>query len=407
MTELPASDVQQLLYVFGAGFLSSLTPCVYPMIPITLSVFGANKEVSRAKSFFLALCYVFGIAFTYTSLGILTAKTGLVFGSFLGNPLVVIFLSTFLLFLALHSLEIISFDFGFLQTKASRLGGRGFAGAFVMGAVSGVVAAPCIGPVLAVVLLEAAKTHNMIWGGALLLSYSLGLGMIFLALGMSSGLLNRLPRSGNWLNGVKFFISVGVLAASLSLLISLDSQSFHELLQLRNSILLVVGVFAAVALPAAYISYQQNRNGGKFASSLALALFAVLVFSERTQKNGEVELQWLDHPQIALERASERSLPVMIDLYADWCIACKKLDSKTFSDQRVAQKLSRHLVSARVDFTQETPESEALSEKFGVVGLPCILFLDKSGAEIPNSRISGFVGPEDFLKHLESIREPV
>ncbi|MCB0328304.1 MAG: thioredoxin family protein [Bdellovibrionales bacterium] len=397
----------QLLSVYMAGLLSSLTPCVYPMIPITLSVFGATGDTSRTKSALLSLAYVFGIAVTYTTLGMITARTGMIFGSLLGNPVVVLFLFAFLLLLSLQSLEIVTFNLAKLQTKAGKLGGKGYMGSFVMGLVSGVVAAPCVGPVLAVVLLEAANSKHTLWGATLLFTYSIGLGTIFLVLGTFRTVLHKLPRSGGWLNGVKYIIAVGVLVSALFLVSTVN----YQVVSATSSFLLDHQVFLAVlalgSLMIAMKSYQYSVRSGKFGSALIISLFLVTFVLPKHESGDARHLSWVGQTETAFQLAREHQRPVMLDLYADWCTACKKLDSKTFADQKVADALGRQVVTARLDFTSDTPQSDELSARYKVVGLPCILFLNEDGTEIPNTRISGFLSPEDFLKHLEKIERAV
>ncbi|MCB0332588.1 MAG: thioredoxin family protein [Bdellovibrionales bacterium] len=407
METLGSEGLLSIFYVFGAGFLSSLTPCVYPMIPITLSVFGATGDLPRKKAFLLSLCYVMGIVTTYTALGMFTAKTGMVFGSFLGNPFVVVAICLFMLLLALHSLEIFQIPLGSLQSKASVMGGRGFRGAFIMGLASGVVAAPCVGPVLAIVLLEAAKSQNVWWGAALLISYSLGLGMVFLILGTFSGLLNRLPRSGNWLNAVKYLIAIGVLTTACFFMTSIDHELFSQLLLYKRTFLVVLSLLAFASVPLAYKAYENSWASAKFVTSCVFAVLALFIFSKPPHSGEGADVEWFEQEQIALQRANEVERPVMIDLYADWCAACKKLDSQTFSDERVAQALKDKVVPTRVNFTTETTHTEELSEKYQVVGLPCILFVTKDGKEIPNSRVTGFMEPDAFLQHIDKVQQKI
>lgn len=399
------SQLVQILYAFGAGFLSSLTPCVYPMIPVTLAVFGASGDIARSKAFLLSLSYVFGIALTYTTLGVLSASTGMVFGSFLGNPLVVIALCLFLFVLALHSLEIVTIPLGALQSKASKVGGKGFIGALLMGMVSGVVAAPCIGPVLAIILLQAAKTQDFVWGGALLFSYSLGLGLIFLVIGTFSASLHRLPKSGNWLNAVKYLVAVGVIAAAYFLLLSLQSELLEKLNTFLHENFFFFALFTAFSLTFAFFAYKRNLNFSKLVTACICAIFITTAFSDRTENIETTELKWLDSAEEAFSQAKVARRPLMIDLYADWCVACKKLDLETFSNERVAAKLKESFIVARLDFTQETEESENFSERYNILGLPTILFLNVDQSEISDSRISGFLTADEFLKHIKSVEE--
>lgn len=407
MNEFAAlSPLSQLLGAFYGGLLTSLTPCIYPLIPITLSVFGANQDASRARSFILALSYVLGIAVTYTGLGMVSATTGVLFGSLLSKPIFVFVITSFLLLLALFTLDALKFGaLSRLQNAASRVGGKGPRGAFLMGTASGFVAAPCAGPLLVVILGVAAAQQNAAWGAALLFSYALGMGMIFLLLGLFPGFLRKLPRSGEWLHGVKFLMAVLVLMVALFL-----TQSYHGPLlgtRLASQQAILVACLIAAAL-AAIESYRRQRVGLRIGASLLMscaAFYLILppVSAHPTANHGaKSELQWHPTLEATLADAQAKNRLVMADLYADWCAACKELEAKTFSDPAVSAVLST-LSLARIDFTDEDEASDAVAEKYKVVGLPCLLFLRPNGEEIPQSRITGFLPPAEFLAHLERV----
>ena len=403
------SPLLQLELVFVAGFLSSLTPCVYPLIPITLAIFGATGEISRYRAFFLALLYVLGIAVTYTALGLVSAFTGALFGSFLGNPVVVSVGVLLLVLLSLSSLDMLSLDFlRPLRQKADTIGGKGLMGAFLMGTVSGVIAAPCIGPVLVVLLGFAAASQSPVWGGTLLFVYSLGLGVLFILLGTFSGLISKIPRSGGWLVWVKFIMASAILMVAVYL-----AASFREPFGLglepatRLYILLALSA-AAIALAA--VAMKTETKILKFASAvlLAFALYEAIVPAvPQAGISGSSAPQvksaaWLTSLDAAISQAKKRNSIAMLDLFAEWCGACKELDTKTFPNSQV-QELLKNVVAARIDFTTESEESSKIQEQFTVIGLPCILFLSADGKEMPNSRITGFMPPEEFFLHVQKV----
>ncbi len=198
-----------LLLVFIAGLLSSLTPCVYPLIPITIGIFGARQASSKLQGFLLSLTYVFGIALTYAIMGVIAASVGTVFGSAMQNPWLLGGIAVLFFALGLSSLGVFDFRLpGGLQNKLGQTGGVGFGGAFVMGLVAGIIAAPCVGPIVAGILLYVAGQQDMVLGFVLLLVYALGMGMLFLVLGTFSSLLNKLPRAGTWMEGIKTLFGV-------------------------------------------------------------------------------------------------------------------------------------------------------------------------------------------------------
>lgn len=205
-----------LLLVFIAGFLSSLTPCVYPLIPITIGIFGAADAGSRFKGFTLSLAYVLGIAITYSLLGVAAAVFGTVFGGAMQHPALKIGLGVLFVALGLSSLGAFSLRLpGDLQTKLSAVGGAGYVGAFLMGLVAGVIAAPCVGPIVAGVLVYVAQQQDILLGWSMLFVFALGLGVIFLVLGTFSSMIQRLPRSGSWMDAVKAVFGVVFFAMAL------------------------------------------------------------------------------------------------------------------------------------------------------------------------------------------------
>lgn len=193
-----------LLLAFMAGLLASLTPCVYPLIPITIGVFGAGNAKTKREGFLLSLVYVAGIAVTYTLLGVTAAVAGSVFGSALQNPWVLFGIASLFIVLGLSSMGWFEIRVpGPLQTKLSQTGGAGFVGAFLMGLVAGVVAAPCVGPIVAGILVYVAQQQDIAMGAILLLSFSLGMGQLFLLLGTFSSLISKIPTGGGWLDAAK------------------------------------------------------------------------------------------------------------------------------------------------------------------------------------------------------------
>ena len=397
-----------LLWAFLAGVLSSLTPCVYPLIPITLAIFGASAEKSRRAAFFLSCCYVLGIAVTYTALGIISARSGILFGSLLSLPAVVLLISLVIILLSLFTLDIVRFDFAYrLQSRAGRIGGKGALGAFLMGAASGLVAAPCVGPVLIVILGIAAASQSTWWGAALLFSYSLGLGILFLVLGTFSGLIKKLPRSGDWLKVVKLVIAVALFVVVLFLLHSVLPSQFGSIGTAAQGV--VLSTLAILALLVASVGLRHESKVALLGGSvlLAISVYFGLIFSPPSlRQSTEPKFASSTDPsssiKAALAQARIENKIIILDFSADWCAACLDLEAKTFADPAVRQELER-FIFAHVDFTNTTAETEVLTEHYSIIGLPVILFLDSNDKEIPNSRISGFIGPKEFVEHLKRL----
>ena len=394
---------QQLFAAFLAGLFTSFTPCVYPLIPVTLSIFGATSDRGALRGFSLALSYVFGIAITYTALGFISAKTGTLFGAALGNPAFVAVICLLLILLSLYTLEILKFERVYvIQNRASQLGGQGYTGAFLMGLVSGVVAAPCVGPVLIVILGIVSQSRDPLWGASLMFSYAMGFGVLFLVLGTFSPLLQKLPRSGNWLHAIKFLIAVGLFVVALFLM-----RAFISLPLDPTADWPIVTALGAVAVLFATSGYRRNIAWRKVLAAIALAFAVSSLIPGKTTRNAEYQsatLEWQSGLESTLDAAKSRDTIAMLDLFADWCAACIELDHQTFPDPMVRAELSK-IVIGRSDFTESSDEQDRIVERYKVLGLPTILFLTPQGDEIPGSRVTGFMNAEKFAAHLKKVSE--
>ncbi len=413
MTTITAQELitltfaNQLLLVYLAGILTSFTPCVYPLIPITIALFSGNQNQSKAIKVLSPLFYVLGIAITYTSLGLISALTGTLFGSFLSHPITSLVIGLVLIVLFLSALDIVRFQFSaIVQSKAAKIGGGGILGATLMGIASGVIAAPCTGPVLAALLVVAASTKNALNGGALLFVHALGLGTIFLFLGLWSGAANLIPRSGRWLGYTKILLATAILLVASMFLSPL--LKYLEIQNMFNIQFLLIASSLVTAAIVSAIGSGQDVKSLKIIGSICLAISLYSAFqaisgprmgtSETTPVNN-AGISW-SSLEVAANDGLERNRPVMVDLFADWCGACIEFDKITFRDQEVISFVRKNLSAARVDFTIPDESTDEIERRFKIVGLPTILFLDSNGEEIPDSRITGFLNAKDFLTHV-------
>jgi thiol:disulfide interchange protein DsbD len=313
---------------------------------------------------------------------------------------VVLCISLLLLVLACSSLDLFTSQaLTKIQTIASKFGGSGFRGAFVMGAASGIVAAPCVGPVLVLILGVAASQGNSLWGAALLFSYSLGFGSLFLLIGAFPGLLQRLPRSGNWLFWVKFLIATALLLALLFI-------AKRYTLDLLVGVIVDVNILAVLAILLTFsfliVSWRSNLKILRLPAALCLAL-AISPYTLIESPKLKTDLHWHPTIELALQSQpaahSEMQVHTIVDFAADWCAACKELEAVTFSHPDIAKRLMRARL-ARIDFTEP---DDALAERYNIQGLPAVLFLDALGNEIQGSRVSGFMSPQEFGEHLSKL----
>jgi len=392
-----------VLLSLGFGLLTSLTPCVYPMVPITLAIFGA-KGVSRPRAIALAGAYVAGIALLFGVLGTTFGLVGKAFGTFLANPWVVVPLAVFFVALALSMFG--AFELGLpqgLQQRLSRVGGRGFAGAFLMGLVAGLIAAPCTGPPLAGLLLYIATTRDAQFGFVLCSVYGLGVGLPFLAL---AAFAMSLPRSGPWMEAVKSVFGVVLLTAALSYLKNVI-PALERFTGKTPSFVALAAVLVAggVALGAIHRTFHEGV-GVRLRKGLGVALVTVGLFGATnyvlTPKGGE-QLTWLTDEAAAVAAARAARRPMLVDFMAKWCLPCREFDVKVFSHPAVAAELQNYTL-LRVDLTRED-EDPALGEvkkKYGADTLPAIRVVSPEGTVL--ARTDELMPPEAFLRLLESSR---
>ncbi len=400
--------------VFVGGVLTSLTPCVYPLIPITVSVFGAASATSRTRAFSLSAVYVLGMAVMFSSLGLAAAASGKVFGQVLASPVVVgVIAATFTLFgLSMIGLFEIRLPSRW-QTALTAAGKAGPAGAFLMGLVAGIVAAPCTGPVLGAVLAYVATTRNLYLGFGLLFTYALGIGVLFLAIGTFAGLAGRLPRSGPWMDGVKGLFGIVMFAMALYFLRGvvpgLDGLLGRTPRTMAWAVVLVVGGVVLGAFRGSFHGAPLTSMVRKGAAVAASAFGAYLIIGSAmvpAVPAQAIDLPWRADLEQALADARTARQPAMIDFYADWCVACKELDAYVFTEETVAARLS-DFVLIRVDLTAETAENNVLRERFGIVGLPHVSFIDPDGVVRDELTLTGFEAPEDFLPRLAQATLPL
>lgn len=408
-----------ILVVFGMGLITSLTPCIYPMIPITLAVLGARtKGQTKLKSFSLSIAYVLGIALTYSVLGVAAAKTGALFGSALGNIWVVTAIALLFVVMALSmyglfELQVPAFIRNSIGTAQT---GSGYFGAFLTGLIAGVVASPCVGPVLVGVLTYIAETQNTFLGFILLFSFALGLGVLFIVLGTFSSLLNKMPKAGAWMEVTKFIFGSVMVAMALYYIAPIyPAWLFHALIGLA---LVLIASFYGAFEPNEFLKSRTDRlRKGLMLASFAVGLLFIgagtlekagvpIPFSGMAAKTESVKLKWQPFNDAALAAAVSSGKPVLIDFYADWCGACKEMEHDTFPDARI-QSLSQEFALFQIDATNDSPELERLKKTYGVLGLPTMIFYDTNGHIRRDLTVTGFENAETFLNQMNAAARSV
>ena len=386
------------LLIFLGGLALNLTPCVYPLIPITVSYFGGGAEADKTRLVIKAAFYFLGMTFMYSVLGVVAALTGSLFGAMLQHWAVILLLA--------GTMVALSFSmFGYYDIRVpdflSEVGGanrEGFIGSFLMGLTAGIIAAPCIGPFVLGLLTFVGERGDPLLGFSMFFTLAAGLGAPYVALAVFSGGINMLPRSGMWMVWVKKvfgFVLLGMALYFLQPLIPKEART---------------PIFALFAMGAGiYVGFfsQVAGAGGKFrAAQVAVGLLAVAAGVSLLMAGGSAAtagIKWDTATMEALEKAKAAKTPVVLDFTADWCIPCKELEHYTFSDARVA-KTSEKLRPLKVDLTVAgAPMAEDLKKRFAVQGVPTVVFLGPDGEELKDLRFVGFVDADNFLDRLNKL----
>lgn len=411
-----------LVFAFLAGIGLSFTPCIYPMIPITVAIIGGQGNQRPLRGFYLSLIYVLGIAVVYSALGVAAASTGALFGSAVNSPWVVGFVAV--VFVALAFSMFGAFELQLPTSMAEKFGGNkkgaGVLGIFFMGLVSGTVASPCVGPVLVSLLVYIASTGSKIIGFWLLFVFAWGMGLLLIAVGTFSGALKVLPKSGTWMVVVKKIMGVFLLGAALYYLRSIISDTIF--LFALGIFLITVGIFSGgldrlVAESAVFPRVKKSFGvlclvfGIYFLGGTLLSRGLILSPFNMAQEQGggvvtngrDVGIAWFASEPEGVEAALRAGKPVMIDFWAEWCSVCKKLEKKTLADPGVVDE-SKRFVSIKVDCTDvDDPAIKALWAKYRIVGLPTIVFIDREGNVLQRESINGFVSSDDLKKIMGRI----
>jgi len=385
--------IVSLIFVFLGGLALNLTPCVYPLIPITIGYFGGQSEGKTSKLFILGIFYVLGMALTYSVVGVITSLSGAIFGALLQNPIVIIIVAAIFVILALSMFGL--YEIKMPDSMVAKAGGArtGAFGAFFMGLTMGIVAAPCIGPfVLGLVTYVAAK-GDVFYGFIMFFFLAIGLGTPYLFLAIFSGRIKSLPRAGFWMEGVRNIFGFILIAMAIYFLDPL-------LPEILSTYLLPVFMIGS-AIYLLFVDKLANDVKGYriFKSVFSIAMIAIAVWMLwPVDKNSP---NWEKYSDEKYEASLNDQDKIIIDFYADWCIPCKELDGLTFSDPNVIKALSNY-TSLKVDMTKTMSDETALiREKFKIIGMPTILLFNSKGEEI--HRITGFLDAEDFMKLISDV----
>jgi len=396
-----ATSHPSVFFALGYGILTGLTPCVFPMVPITLAIFGVKAGTPRSRAIALALAYDAGIALMFGSLGTIAGATNKMFGAALSNPWVV--WPVFIFFIAMGLSMFGAFEVALphgLQQRLSRVGGKGFAGAFLMGLVGGIIAAPCTGPPLAILLTYVATHADARWGFILLATYGAGVGvpLMFLSIGVMS------LRPGAWMEWIKSLFGILFFVAALFYLKNVVPPLAHFASgQPAFGITMLLMIAVGVAIGAIHASFHgpAGERARKTAAVglLIVGLFGGINYVLTPKIEPGHELAWLSDEPAAVAEARAAGRPIIVDFMADWCVPCKEFDVRVFSRPDVAREMRRFTL-LRVDLSKgdDDPQIAAIKKKYQADTLPAVRIVTADGAIL--ARTDELIAADRFREKL-------
>lgn len=381
-----------LLLVFLGGLALNLTPCVYPLIPITIGYFGGQSEGNTRKLFMMGLLFLIGMAVTYSVIGVITSLTGSIFGALLQNTFVIVGIVVIFIVLSLSMFGV--YEFKLPDSWVQKAGGakQGYFGAFFMGLTMGIVAAPCIGPFVIGLVTYVAAKGDPYFGFLLFFVLAIGLGFPYLFLAVFSGKIKNLPRAGEWMDAVKHIFGFILVGMAIYFLLPLLPDSISGYI--------LPAYMAFVALWLLFVEKLANNVKGFriFKIAFSILILAISVYAFIPEEKNSVD--WKPYAEGVIPEQIDAS-GVIIDFYADWCIPCKELDAYTFSDPKVIEE-SKNFYTFKADMTKSlSDEVEALRNKYNILGVPTVLILDNKGNEV--KRITGFVKADEFYEIVKNV----
>ncbi|MGH7863641.1 MAG: cytochrome c biogenesis protein CcdA [Candidatus Binataceae bacterium] len=381
-----------IIVVLLGGIALNLTPCVYPLIAVTIAYFG-NQGGPPRRVVMLALAYVLGIAITFSSLGVAVALSGGLFGSALQNPWLLGALAALLISLAASSFGLFSIQMPQWLVRRAGIARPGYAGAMLMGLGMGVVAAPCIGPIVVGLLVMVERSHSALFGFALFFTLSIGLGLPYIGLALAAGSIRRLPRSGEWLSWVEQLFGFVLIGIALYFLDPLVAN------RLISRILPFYAAAAGIYLGFVTRAGRTWRPFFVMRSAIGVLAVASLIYLA-VAREAPTAVRFDAFEIGRFDAAKSARTPILIDFMADWCIPCREMESTTFIDPAVLREADR-FVRLRADLTRQDGANEQIIKQFEIQGVPTTMVVDSDGKV--RRRTVGYVGPDQLLKYLREV----
>jgi len=384
------------LSVFAVGLGLNLTPCVYPMLSVTVAVFSHDDSTRTVQAFFKAMVYVLGMATMYSGLGVAVALSGGFLGDWLQHPWVLLAIAGLILLLALSMFGLYRFQVpSWITSRIGRQRRVGLLGLYLSGLLVGIFAAPCIGPPVAALLAVVGSKQDPVFGFWIFFTLSMGLGLPYLVLGTFSHWTRRLPKSGVWLVWVERLFGV----------ILLGFAAYYYIIAMNSDLLpfLIPVVLGLGGLYLGFVEKSGNDRRGFLWFKRGFGCLAIVVAAGMLLIKPTESVQWEPYTPQKLAAAHRSEKPVMMDFYADWCIPCHEMNLTTFRNPKVVRALEG-FVRLKVDLTRTRDDAtQAIIGQFDIQGVPTYIFYDASGNEVTDVRKVGYVGASDLVRIIDYI----
>jgi thiol:disulfide interchange protein DsbD len=386
-----------LLGIFLGGLALNLTPCIYPLIPITVSYFGGKSHMISGKRILHGILYLSGLAVTNSFLGLSSALSGSILGSALQNPVVLIFIALIMAFLGLSFFGIWELHLPAILTRTASRNYPGYFGTFFMGLTLGIVAAPCLGPFILGLLTYVGQKGDPFLGFLYFFILSIGMGLPLCVLAIFSGAIDHLPLSGDWMIWIKKILGWVLIGMALYIIIPL----------IPDNIGIVWPLSGLSIISAVHLGWIDRTGTGRLAfiyfkrgiCAIILALSILFLVYAYYPDEG---IKWIPYNQDVISAGLKEKRPIMLEIYADWCLPCRAMGKKVFIDPGVVS-LSKDILCIRMDLTRKQPFQEEIMKRYHVRGVPTIIFINRAGKEEGYLRIESYVDNTELLHRMTSL----